>query len=201
VRPDIGNVPQQVRQSAELPGVSAYSGRRLDHGLSGFERPERRRKSVWRGWATMIRQDRIVIEARSWIGTPYRHQASTKGAGADCLGLLRGIWRAIFGREPAAIPPYSSDWSEVSGEEALLAAARTWLVELHTSGERPGDILLFRMRNGCVAKHLGVAARAGAAPSFIHAYTGHGVIESPLSEPWQRKVIARFQFPEIAPGT
>ena len=35
----------------------------------------------------------IVAEARAWIGTPYRHQASLKGIGCDCLGLLRGIWR------------------------------------------------------------------------------------------------------------
>jgi NlpC/P60 family putative phage cell wall peptidase len=58
-----------------------------------------------------------------------------------------------------------------------------------------GDVLLFRMRDGCVAKHLGIAASQGAAPTFVHAYTGHGVIESPLSEPWHRKIVARFAFP------
>ena len=36
----------------------------------------------------------ILAECRAWIGTPYRHQASVKGVGCDCLGLLRGIWRA-----------------------------------------------------------------------------------------------------------
>lgn len=33
----------------------------------------------------------IVAEARRWLGTPYRHQASVIGAGADCLGLVRGV--------------------------------------------------------------------------------------------------------------
>ncbi|MFL5163197.1 MAG: peptidase P60, partial [Microvirga sp.] len=42
----------------------------------------------------------ILAEARSWIGTPYRHQASLKGIGCDCLGLLRGVWRGVMGREP-----------------------------------------------------------------------------------------------------
>jgi len=32
----------------------------------------------------------IVVETRDWIGTPYRHQASLKGVGCDCLGLVRG---------------------------------------------------------------------------------------------------------------
>ena len=39
----------------------------------------------------------IVAEARGWIGTPYRHQASLKGVGADCIGLVRGVWRAFHG--------------------------------------------------------------------------------------------------------
>jgi hypothetical protein len=51
------------------------------------------------------------------------------------------------------------------------------------------------MRDGSVAKHLGIAGSEGLHPSFIHAYTGHGVIESPLSEPWARRVVARFEFP------
>ena len=42
----------------------------------------------------------IVEEARAWIGTPYRHQASLKGVGCDCLGLIRGVWRAVMGEEP-----------------------------------------------------------------------------------------------------
>ena len=41
-----------------------------------------------------ITRDAIVAEARAWIGTPYRHQASLKGVGCDCLGLVRGVWRA-----------------------------------------------------------------------------------------------------------
>lgn len=31
----------------------------------------------------------IVAAARGWIGTPYLHQASLKGVGTDCLGLVR----------------------------------------------------------------------------------------------------------------
>ena len=46
----------------------------------------------------------IVREARTWLGTPYLHQASVRGAGCDCLGLVRGVWRALYGREPEAVP-------------------------------------------------------------------------------------------------
>ena len=56
--------------------------------------------------------DLVVAEARSWIGTPYQHQASLKGVGCDCLGLVRGVWRALYGEEPEHVPAYSRDWAE-----------------------------------------------------------------------------------------
>lgn len=138
----------------------------------------------------------IVAAARCWIGTPYVHQASTLGAGCDCLGLVRGIWREVFGAEPEPIPAYTQDWSEPSGDEQLLRAAMRHLSAKPLAEEGPGDLLLFRMRRGAVAKHLGVQATAGSAPTFIHAYSGHGVVESALTPPWERRIVARFEFPE-----
>jgi NlpC/P60 family putative phage cell wall peptidase len=139
----------------------------------------------------------VVAEARAWIGTPYVHQASMRGAGADCLGLLRGVWRAVVGAEPVAVPPYSRDWGEAGAEEILLAAGQRWLCPVPAGAERAGDVLLFRMREAAVAKHLGIVAEVGPAASFVHAYGGHGVIESPLSQPWRRRVVARFAFPGV----
>jgi NlpC/P60 family putative phage cell wall peptidase len=45
----------------------------------------------------MIDRAAIVAEARTWIGTLYHHQASVKGIGCDCLGLVREVWRALIG--------------------------------------------------------------------------------------------------------
>lgn len=140
----------------------------------------------------------VVAEARSWIGTPYLHQASAQGAGADCLGLLRGLWRSIHGKEPEAVPPYTEDWAEPDRREVLLEAARRWLVERPLALEAPGDVLLFRMRSGGIAKHLGIQSEIGAEARFIHSYSGQGVVESPLSQPWRRRIAARFAFPEGA---
>lgn len=140
--------------------------------------------------------DEAVAVARAWIGTPYRHQASCQGAGTDCLGLLRGVWRAIYGHEPEAAGPYTQDWGEPQGEEILWAAARRHLVEKPLDDAAPGDVILFRMRTGGIAKHLGLQGRVGAEPSFIHAYSGHAVVESPFSAPWARRVVARFALPE-----
>lgn len=138
----------------------------------------------------------VVAAARAWIGTPYRHQASVMGAGADCLGLVRGVWRTICGSEPEHVGPYTMDWSEASGDELLWRSARRHLAEVTGADMAEGEVLLFRMRDGAVAKHLGIAASRNGAASFIHAYSGHTVTESPLSEPWRRRIVARFRFPE-----
>lgn len=139
---------------------------------------------------------RIVASARGWIGTPYLHQAAVKGAGCDCLGLLRGVWREVLGAEPAPVPPYSRDWGEPQGDEVLMHAARLHLTEKPLCDAAVGDVLLFRMRAGAVAKHLGIQSETGAGARFIHSYSGHGVVESALTAPWQRRIAARFAFSE-----
>lgn len=139
----------------------------------------------------------VVAEARQWLGTPYKHQASCIGAGTDCLGLVRGIWRAVCGAEPEAVPAYSADWSEPQGQELLLDAAARCLRRKPQTEAALGDVILFRMRSQGVAKHLGLTSSMGAEPKFIHAYSGHGVVESAFSEPWARRVVARFEFPKV----
>lgn len=138
----------------------------------------------------------VVTLARAWIGTPYQHQASIRGVACDCLGLIRGIWRERHGTEPETPPPYTPDWGEGGGHEVLMGAALRHLVRVdQDDAMRAGDVLLFRMRAGAVAKHLGILADAGEAPRFIHAYNAHGVIDSPLTTPWQNRIAARFRFP------
>src|ERR1700744_6755532 len=71
-----------------------------------------------------------VAVARAWIGTPYVHQASVKGVGCDCLGLLRGVWRELHGEEPEDAPPYAPDWAEATGNETLYLALKNHITEI-----------------------------------------------------------------------
>ena len=141
----------------------------------------------------------VVAAARDWLGTPYRHQASCKGAGADCLGLVRGIYRIIYGDEPEAVPPYTIAPQANEGE-ALLHAAQRHLLPLHATANvtaeaakvAAGEVLLFRLQSGLPIRHCAIALGNG---HMIHAMVGLAVCEVPLTRWWLRHCAARFVFP------
>ena len=136
--------------------------------------------------------ENIVAQARQWLGTPYIHQASVCGQGCDCLGLVRGVWRAIYGMEPARMPAYSHDWGEVSGDENLLCLARLHMAEIAQSQAAAGDLLVFRWQSGFVAKHMGILT---GTSRFVHSWERAGVVEVSLVPMWRKRIAAVFRFP------
>jgi NlpC/P60 family putative phage cell wall peptidase len=137
--------------------------------------------------------DAVVAAAREYLGTPYRHQASLAGAGCDCLGLLRGVWRAVVGDEPMVMPPYRTDMRDSLNAGALRLAAETWLVA-ETGPLAAGQVVLFRLGGIGEPRHCGILV---TPERFIHAQERLGVVEANLTEAWARRVWGRFRFPEI----
>lgn len=135
--------------------------------------------------------DVVVALARAWLGTPYRHRASTMGAGCDCLGLLRGVWRGLYGEEPMAVPAYRADMRDPAFAGALEAAAERLLVPV--DGPAVGSqIVLFRLNRAAAVKHCGILVSPNR---FIHAQERLGVVEANLTEAWRRRVVSRWVFP------
>ena len=142
----------------------------------------------------MIARSAIVAEGRRWIGTPYRHQASVRGIGCDCLGLIRGVWRETVGPEPEPMRPYSQSWAETGGEEALLVIGRTHFVPVEGDWSA-GDVLLFRFRDGLPAKHVAIAS---GPDRMIHAHDRASVAEVAIIPFWRRRIVCAFRFPGVA---
>ncbi len=148
----------------------------------------------------MITRKKIVAIARSWIGTPYHHQASLRGVGTDCLGLVRGVYRELYGEEAETPPDYSPDWAEATGFETMLKAAnrhldRRDMTALDLEKLDGGDVLVFRLRPGMVAKH---AAIVSTGQRMIHAIEGAPVSEVVLSDWWRRRIAGVFSFPGLS---
>jgi NlpC/P60 family putative phage cell wall peptidase len=137
---------------------------------------------------------KVVAAARSWLGTPYHDQANVIGVGCDCLGLARGVWREVVGREPFLVPSYTRDWGEMGPREVLAEGARASMIEIAPAEAGPGALVLFRMRPGAIAKHVGIMTTESR---FIHAYERLGVIEEALTSAWRRRTAFVFLFPRM----
>ena len=129
--------------------------------------------------------------ARGWLGTPWCHGAAVRGRGCDCLGLVRGVW-AEMGATPPAPPPYAP--VPAKGDLLHAALSRHLRALDAQSAPLPGQVLLFAPHPGGPGRHLGILSAPFPGARFIHAYARHGVVESPLSAPWARRIVARFSF-------
>lgn len=132
----------------------------------------------------------VVAAARAFVGTPYRHQASRAGAGCDCLGLVRGVWRTVHGSEPWQVPPYRADGSDAS----LVEAATRWL--LPCAAIETGAVVLFRLHRNHPARHCGIVVEKSR---FVHAQEQIGVVEVDLTEAWRRRIAGVFLIPADPP--
>lgn len=135
--------------------------------------------------------DDVVAAAQVWLGTPYRHRASTLGAGCDCLGLLRGVWRTLYGEEPAVVPAYRASARDPEHAGALRGAAERFLSPAEGAFEA-GQVVLFRLSGLDEARHCGILV---SADRFIHAQEKLGVVEANLTPGWMKRVSGRFVFP------
>jgi NlpC/P60 family putative phage cell wall peptidase len=142
-----------------------------------------------------IKRSEVTRLARSWVGTPYHHRASVRQVGCDCIGLVRGLWRELYGSEPESPGPYTGDWAEATGNEALLAAAGRHLRRSSTAAMRPGDVLIFRVSAYAVAKHAAILVED---ERMIHATEGVPVSEVSLSRWWRRRICGVFVLPGLA---
>ena len=113
---------------------------------------------------------------------------------SDCIGLIRGIYRELYGCEAQALPAYTRDWAEAAGQETLLDAARRHLIEIAPSQAAPGDVLVFRYRGAAIAKHAAILA---TPTTMIHAIEGAPVCEVSLSPGGAATSPARSRFPVL----
>jgi NlpC/P60 family putative phage cell wall peptidase len=134
----------------------------------------------------------IVQQARTWLHTPYQHQARCKGAGVDCIGLVVGVAKAL-GLSQADAHCYG----RIPSSNALVAALEQHGVPVApTAPWLPGQILLIRF--DVDPQHVAILSHVGGQPHMIHAYSNANmVVEHRLADVWRAKVTARYEFPGV----
>jgi NlpC/P60 family putative phage cell wall peptidase len=107
----------------------------------------------------MTRGEAVAAEARAWLGTPFRWQASVKGVGCDCKGLLWGVARELGFPEAESLYAKVADYSPTRPVPSALLKEGIAAIFDPVEEMQPGDILLLKV---------------GGRPSHIAIYSGEG---------------------------
>lgn len=135
----------------------------------------------------MTIQELCVAEARSWIGTKWRHRGRTR-FGIDCIGLIvhavaaGGIQmrdRRDYGREP---------WKDGLRRE-LFEHFGEPVMDM-----QPGDVALMQWHNQAGPAHVGIVGdyRHGGL-SLIHSYSLTSVCEHGIDDEWRARIVEVFR--------
>jgi cell wall-associated NlpC family hydrolase len=105
---------------------------------------------VYRDQWEMASRERVVAEARTWIGTPYHLGGRVKGAGCDCYTFIAETMTVCEIIRGETLPIYAGDWwAHISDEQYLRRLMRyaTKVFEGVGYGNtdvKPGNILAVR---------------------------------------------------------
>ena len=133
--------------------------------------------------------DGLIATARSYVGTPFRHQGRLPGIALDCAGVAVCAARAE-GWPAIDMPGYSRTPTKGMLRQHLMAQPALRLVN---RSPRFGDLLL--MAFGREDQHVALCA----GDTIIHAYEAVGkVCEHGFTDEWQKRVVAVFEFVEAA---
>jgi len=133
----------------------------------------------------MIDREKILIEARSWVGTPWHHQGRLKHVGVDCVGLIVGVASAL-----GLTLEDTTDYQRFPDGVTLAKELGRQL--LLTQKPLPGDVMLFRVSR--LPQHVAFCSPLGV----IHAHQGvKTVVETSLSQAWRTRLFGVYSFPGV----
>lgn len=138
----------------------------------------------------------VVLEARNWLLTPFKHQAMLKGIGVDCVGLIIGVGRSLglMGEFDAHAPRYRG-YGRLPHPTMLSNACDEFLDRTDDPGL--GDILLMRFEND--PQHFAIISDI-MPERIIHAHASVGrVVEHTLESGgvppvWRKRIVQSYRY-------
>ena len=144
----------------------------------------------------------VVTEARGWIGTRWHHQASVKGVGVDCAGLVLGVGLnlGLFSVDLVLDGPETRELFAYGREPTStqsLAGCQAFLSPIDFDALQLGDVVLLTF-NG-QASHLAILGDyPSGGHSLIHAYAqARRVVENRFDESWVNRFASAWRYPGI----
>jgi cell wall-associated NlpC family hydrolase len=118
------------------------------------------------------RVDKVILTARSFLGTPYKYGGTTR-SGMDCSGLLINSFRVV-----EVNLPRSSEAQSKIGQE------------IEMNDLQPGDLVFFATgKKKREVTHVGLVTERKGKDNikFIHSSSSLGVVETNLFAEYYQK--------------
>lgn len=140
----------------------------------------------------------VVIEARTWIRTPFHHASRLKGVGADCETFLCEVFSAAGLFQARNIPYVPQQWFLNTREELYLKYLSQYAVEFDPAKRppEPGDIVCVKSR--WVYSHGAIVI---AWPRVIHCHPPCVMESSAIFNPVFQGRMMKFFNPWQAPAS
>jgi len=138
-----------------------------------------------------VSKESIVTEARSWLGTPFHHQARVKGVGVDCVGLVIGVARNLG----LVDPNFDVNcYPRVPDGTSFLQLIAQNLREVPFEDAQLGDVCCIAIESD--PQHVGIVGDyPGGRCSLIHSSSGSGkVVEQRLVFLSTIKLVGMFRY-------
>ncbi len=137
-----------------------------------------------------VTRAQVVDEARSWLGTPFKHQGRTR-AGIDCVGLCVMVARGLD------LSNYDiTAYENTTHQRGFLQHfdANAWQLQLTET--QPGDMVVFT--DPVHPCHVGILSERFGVPYVIHAVARLRVVcETPYAGNWERCAVAAYAYPGL----
>ena len=135
----------------------------------------------------MITRADFVAEARTWTGTPWRHQGRFKGLAVDCVGLVLETARALG----------ACDFDFTNYERRPNGDLRTYcdalMERIPLAQVDAGDVILFAWNNSPV--HLAIVT---GPDTIIHAFViNRRVVEHRIDDRWRSLIAGAYRVPGV----
>lgn len=141
-------------------------------------------------------RSKILAEARTWLGTPYKHQASVKQVGVDCISLVVQVGR-IVGVLPITddeIASYSG-YGRLPNPKRMAIGMAKYLNGVQSDDVQVGDIAWIQWR-ASLPMHLALVGEFEGRRTLIHALGDIGkVTEHTLDTVWEERVVSYWRYP------
>jgi len=140
-----------------------------------------------------VQKQRIIEEARTWLGTRFQHQARVKKSpdgshmgGCDCLGLIIGVLEEL---QLISVPHLT--YSMRPPKERLINELKNYFIE--SNNYEIGDLAVLSIDD--FSGHLAFIGDHPAGYSLIHSYLpARKVVEHQLDDIWKQKIIHIFEI-------